>query len=572
MMSTRPREDKGWDWLRPSDYVKKFLRFEERFPGVFELVCLDGWPSKVMTNRPDGSYATKDLFVKHPTMEAYKYYARLDDTIILYNGEKVNPLDLEGRVRQRSTVAEAIAFGAGKAQIGLAVVRAPGTESLSDEEVIDSIWPAVEKAHEALPAFGQLSKNMVRVLPADTPYPRTDKGTIIRQAFYKNFQPLVEEVYAAVDAMTGTLVLSEPELRDFLKKQILQILPLKDTSLLTDDADFFSLGMDSLQASQLRTVLVQNLDTKGQQLGLNIAFEQPTIAVLARFLAAVQSGEALPDSQPIPEQMRALISQFSHFEPHVPRSNDLPGRYVVSHLYHLFKYTLLTITGPHRRHRLPRQPRCTSTRAEPLCEKSLLPYPRLLSHRSLQASARRSPRPPPLHPSLIFLQSQAHRPPRPSPIPLNSLPPGRNLQHPPHRNHRHNPLRLARQLQPPAQQSRTRHSPHPAQPLHSSPKSSPPRTRHLQLLLLRQQRRQQHRLPYPGIPPGLPHRRAIHGLCAVQAHRRTHLRQRHALPGCPCPPYRTNHRRHQARGVECHGGDSADAEGCSYGGGVAQVG
>lgn len=435
MMSTRPREDKGWDWLRPSDYVKKFLRFEERFPGVFELVCLDGWPSKVMTNRPDGSYATKDLFVKHPTMEAYKYYARLDDTIILYNGEKVNPLDLEGRVRQRSTVAEAIAFGAGKAQIGLAVVRAPGTESLSDEAVIDSIWPAVEKAHEALPAFGQLSKNMVRVLPADTPYPRTDKGTIIRQAFYKNFQPLIEEVYAAVDAMTGTLVLSESELRDFLKKQILQILPLKDTSLLTDDADFFSLGMDSLQASQLRTVLVQNLDTKGQKLGLNIAFEQPTIAVLARFLAAVQSGEALPDSQPIPEQMRALISQFSHFEPHVPHPNDLSGRYVVSHLHHPNPPTLLTTTGPHRRHRLPRQPRCTSTRAEPLCEQSLLPYPRLLSHRSLQAPPRRSSRTPPLQPPLIFLQSQAHRPPRPSTIEPNSLPPGRNLQHSPHRNH-----------------------------------------------------------------------------------------------------------------------------------------
>ncbi|KAI3011183.1 hypothetical protein CBS147346_1384 [Aspergillus niger] len=329
MMSTRPRDDKGWDWLRPSDAVKRFLRFEERFPGVFELVCLDGWPSKVMTNRPDGSYATKDLFVKHPTMEAYKYYARLDDTIVLYNGEKVNPLDLEGRVRQRSTVAEAIAFGAGKAHIGLAVIRAPGTESLSDEDIIDSIWPAVEKAHEALPAFGQLSKNMVRVLPADTPYPRTDKGTIIRQAFYKNFQPLIEEVYAAVDAMTGTLVLSEPELRDFLKKQLLQILPLKDSNLLTDDADFFSLGMDSLQASQLRSILVQNLDTKGHQLGLNIAFEQPTISLLARYLAAVQSGEALPGSQPIHEQMRALISQFSHFEPHVPHSNELPGRYVV---------------------------------------------------------------------------------------------------------------------------------------------------------------------------------------------------------------------------------------------------
>ncbi|RAK96092.1 putative NRPS-like enzyme [Aspergillus ibericus CBS 121593] len=329
MMSIRPRDDKGWDWLRPSDTVKKFLRFEERFPGVFELVCLDGWPSKVMTNRPDGAYATKDLFVKHPTMEAYKYYARLDDTIVLVNGEKVNPLDLEGRVRQISSVAESIAFGAGKAHIGLAVIRAPGTESLSDEDIIDNIWPAVEKAHESLPAFGQLFKTMVRVLPADTPYPRTDKGTIIRQAFYKTFHSVIEESYAAADAMTGTLVLSEPELRDFLKQQLLQILPLKDQNLLTDDADFFALGMDSLQASQLRSILVQTLNTHGHQLGLNIAFEQPTITLLARYLNALQSGSRPADSEPIPDQMRALIDQFSHFEPHIPRPNSLPGRYIL---------------------------------------------------------------------------------------------------------------------------------------------------------------------------------------------------------------------------------------------------
>ncbi|PYH89802.1 acetyl-CoA synthetase-like protein, partial [Aspergillus ellipticus CBS 707.79] len=328
MMSSRPRDDKGWDWLRPSETVQKFLRFEERFPGVYELLCLDGWPSKVMTNQPDGSYATKDLFLKHPTMEAYKYYARLDDTIVLVNGEKVNPLDLEGRVRQSSAVAEAIAFGAGKASIGLAVIRAQDTESLSDEAIIEDIWPAVEKAHKSLPAFGQLSKSMVRVLPADTPYPRTDKGTIIRQAFYKNFNDLIEEIYASGDAMTGTLILSEPELRAFLKEQLLQILQLKNPDVLTEDADFFSLGMDSLQATQLRTILIQTLDTNNHTLGLNIAFEQPTITSLARFLSALYTG-ATGATQPIVEQMQALIDQYSHFTPHIPHPNTLPGKAIV---------------------------------------------------------------------------------------------------------------------------------------------------------------------------------------------------------------------------------------------------
>jgi aryl carrier-like protein len=314
--------------MRPSEAVKKFLRFEERFPGVYESVVLDGWPSKVMSNRPDNAYATKDLFLKHPEIEAYKYYSRLDDTITLVNGEKVIPLDLEGRVRQLSVVADALAFGVGKSSIGLAVIRAPDSASLTDEQIIEAIWPAVEAAHETLPAYGQLSKSMVRVLPADSVYARTDKGTVIRQAFYRDYNDLIEASYDADDAIKGTLSLSEEELKDFLRKQLPDIVPIKDTNEFTDDADFFSLGMDSLQATQLRSVLVKNIDTKGRKLGLNVAFEHPTIGALARHLYSLSSG-TLQAKVSIEEQMEALISKYSNFEQRTPCPNGLSGRYIV---------------------------------------------------------------------------------------------------------------------------------------------------------------------------------------------------------------------------------------------------
>jgi len=330
MTSFRARGDKEWDYLRPSEAVKKYLQFEERSPGIFELICLDGWPSKVMSNRPDGSYATKDLFSKHPTIEAYKYYARLDDTIVLVNGEKVNPLDMEGIVRQNDAVSEAVVFGAGRASIGLAVVRAPNTGSLSDEDIIEHIWPAVENAHKAMPAYGQLSKTMVRVLPADTEYPRTDKGTVIRQAFYRNFNQLVDESYSMEDAMTGSLTLSEPELRTFIREQLQSILPAKSQAALTDDVDFFGLGMDSLQAAQLRSILVKTINTNGQQLGLNVAFEHPTVNYLARYLNSLVSG-ATDSGVSVEERMRALISKYSQFEQHRPVTNGLNGGYIVGH-------------------------------------------------------------------------------------------------------------------------------------------------------------------------------------------------------------------------------------------------
>ncbi|KAL4734330.1 hypothetical protein BDV11DRAFT_209474 [Aspergillus similis] len=328
MTSMRSPDDKRWDWLRPSEAVKKFLRMEERYPGIYESVVLDGWPSKVMSNRPGGAYATKDLFLKHPEMEAYKYYSRLDDTITLVNGEKVIPLDLEGRVRQLSVVADALAFGIGKSNIGLAVIRAPEATSMTDEQIIDAIWPAVEEAHQTLPAYGLLSKNMIRVLPADAPYARTDKGTIIRQAFYRDFADLIEASYEAGDDMTGAMLLSEEELKAFLRKELPAIVPARTPDDFTDEADFFSLGMDSLQASQLRSVLVKSLDTKGHKLGLNVVFEHPSIASLSRYLYSLTS-KTLEATASIEEQMEALISKYSDFEQHVPRPNGLSGKYIV---------------------------------------------------------------------------------------------------------------------------------------------------------------------------------------------------------------------------------------------------
>ena len=75
--------------------------------------------SKVATNRDDGSYATKDLFEPHPSIEgAWKYCGRLDDTIVLVNGEKAIPIAMEQALRQNKLVQEAVMFGAGKSQVG----------------------------------------------------------------------------------------------------------------------------------------------------------------------------------------------------------------------------------------------------------------------------------------------------------------------------------------------------------------------------------------------------------------------------------------------------------------------
>lgn len=405
MTSFRPRENKEWNYLRPSEAVKPFLRFEERSPGIYELVCLDGWPSKVASNRPDSAYATKDLFLKHPTIEGYKYYARLDDTIVLVNGEKVNPLEMEGIIRQLPTVSEAVVFGAGKSSVGLILVPSPVASGLSEDEIIDSIWSSVEKAQTAMPAYAQLTKNLVKILPADTQYPRTDKGTVIRQAFYRQFHQQIEDAYEERKT-ENTLSLSEPELRAFIRKQLEKILPLKNPSVLTEDADFFNLGMDSLQATQLRSILTSQIDTGGHALGLNIAFDYPSINALAHYLYSLRSG-TVNRSGSVEDLMQRLIEKYSEFAQHKPMPNGLKGKYLVRIHSHFLHVSRLIKTGCHWCHWLFGQSRHFEARSAARCAEDILFRTSRINHRSLWTVDTVSERTQSVHEHVRYCTKQA---------------------------------------------------------------------------------------------------------------------------------------------------------------------
>lgn len=65
---------------------------EDRGDNTFEIVIKDGWLPKIETNRPDGSFATQDLFLRHEKHHNwYKYIGRLDDMLVQSSGEKTNP-------------------------------------------------------------------------------------------------------------------------------------------------------------------------------------------------------------------------------------------------------------------------------------------------------------------------------------------------------------------------------------------------------------------------------------------------------------------------------------------------
>lgn len=275
----KPGSDKAWNYVRESDTLTPFLHWIPRVGpnlNLYECCVRDGWPAKLTSNMPDGSYATKYLFEPHPTLpHAWKYVARLDDTVALVNGEKFSPVALESRIRSDPWVTEAVVFGAGRPYIGALLVASKLTAGKTNDQVLDHIWPVVEAGNRQSEAYGRLSRNMIVVLPPDTVYPATDKGSIID----------------------------------------------KNDAEIQIDADFFGMGMDSLQAIRLRQEIVRHVDVGGHKLGSNVVFDHPSIGKLGAFLHRCQSGSSTnsndinkKESTTVENEMRALIEKFSTFD------------------------------------------------------------------------------------------------------------------------------------------------------------------------------------------------------------------------------------------------------------------
>ncbi|KAH8196120.1 hypothetical protein TruAng_009719 [Truncatella angustata] len=312
MTSFRPEGDKAWNYVRESDKLSPFLHWLPQGPNLFECCVRPGWPAKTATNMDDGSYKTKDLFEPHPTIpRAWKYIARLDDTIVLVNGEKFGPVLMEGKIRSSKLVTEAVVFGAQQPYLGVLVVPSQLTAGEAPAEVLEAIWPVVAGAQEGNDGFARISKDMIVVLPHGIDYPRTDKGSVIRQAFYKTFKKEIETAYDISSASSeDARVMSDVELRQHLRALVLKTLPQVE---FYDDTDFFSLGLDSLQAIQIRAGILKSVRTTNK-LTQNVVFDHPSISKLSAYLlgSADNADKNRANTEP---EMQALIEKYSDFTP-----------------------------------------------------------------------------------------------------------------------------------------------------------------------------------------------------------------------------------------------------------------
>lgn len=305
--------------MRPLPSVSKFLRFPEVSKGVFECVVLDGLPTKVMSNSddPPNSFHTKDTFSPHPTIpNAWKYLGRIDDRVTLVNGEKVLPVPYENQIRENELVKDCCIFGIGKVFPGICIIPSANAKSLSKEELLDRLAPAFMVANARVEGFSQISREMTEVMDFGVDYPQTDKGTLIRAAFYKEFEKLIDNVYSRFEQHDSStaLALSIDELEMYLLDIFRSRTGDKNIDVGTD---FFAAGVDSLQALAVRGRILRELDLGGRPLGQNVIFDYPNVRSLAKHIYALRTGEAEEETSEI-EEMKQLIAKYSSFTQQTP--------------------------------------------------------------------------------------------------------------------------------------------------------------------------------------------------------------------------------------------------------------
>ncbi|KAF4336661.1 NRPS-like enzyme [Fusarium beomiforme] len=271
LSSLRAAEDNEWSWLRAPPEIGHPLRFEHQGSDTYELVCLKEWPMLAGANQDDGSWRTKDLFIKQPTMPgAFKYAGRLDDIVVLENGEKFNPISVENKISSSPLVDGCVIFGTGKPAAGIAVIPSKSTASMVTEEIRPLLWSVIEKAQDSLPMYGPLTEDLMLLLPKNSAVPRTDKNTIIRSKFLTAFEKEIQAIYDKEESTMGTKVYSDDELLQFLSKKLVQVLHLSPTTELSHGQDFSTIGLDSLRAMQLRAAILRHIDLGGNTLGINV--------------------------------------------------------------------------------------------------------------------------------------------------------------------------------------------------------------------------------------------------------------------------------------------------------------
>ncbi|CAE6355575.1 unnamed protein product [Rhizoctonia solani] len=307
------RSPEDWIYIEFPDYTRPEFIAQNDQDGTYELVMLSTLGHKpfvinYQNEKGEVGYATKDLVVPHPTkLGLWKVVGRLDDQIVLLNGEKTNPVPIEDEIIKCPQVQSVVMFGREQNQTGLLVELRDQPVSLDGdyENIIDQIWPFIELANNNASTHSRIAREAILFATPSRPLPRTPKGNVARAATLKLYADDITRMYRQLGQSSSLKLLGAPgswegkvEVELWLARCVAHLLGRQ----LDPGDDLFQQGLDSLTTTLLSGVLKQALllseDSKIQRLVGQVTqqtiFNHPSILKLANYLVRLAGGSVVP--------------------------------------------------------------------------------------------------------------------------------------------------------------------------------------------------------------------------------------------------------------------------------------
>jgi thioester reductase-like protein len=285
-------------------------------------------------NRPDGSFATADLFAPHPSIpDAWIYNSRADSQLTLITGKKFDPAPLEDAIATSPQVDDVLIFGTNRPYPGALLLRSEQASGLSDQKLLEAIKPAVEKLNRDSQDHARIPHHMLIPLPHQEPLEKSSKGTLIRRTAEARFEEIINSAYDEQSSDQSEDV-SDTALPQHLKSLVQSIT--SQSADLTDDMDLFSYGVDSIACMQLRTRLRGLIPNCDKPLPMSVIEDCGSIKRLTDYVLRRRHGESGVVEEDEEQLMLDLVKQYGSFNESISQAatngqlqNDKKGDVVV---------------------------------------------------------------------------------------------------------------------------------------------------------------------------------------------------------------------------------------------------
>ena len=284
-------DKEDWDYHRFSDVLG--AEFRHWWGDYYELVIVRDpkldLSQAVFATLPNlQEFSPGDIYSEHPIKKGlWRYSGRTDDVIVFVNGEKLNPLTMEGVIGSHPEVKSAIMFGTGRLRSGVLMETRQSPQSKLDTALlIQKIWPSIELANQSCPSHGQILKGMAILTSAGKPMMRAGKGTVQRGNTLELYEDDIDLLYESQEAPIDTFWVEEINFEDKNKlnsslcKFMSEEIGLRSIS---EGEDLFSAGLDSLKASnvvRLVNTAAERHGLHGFRLTVDAVYTNPSVASL----------------------------------------------------------------------------------------------------------------------------------------------------------------------------------------------------------------------------------------------------------------------------------------------------